>query len=301
MRIAVEAMAVAVVAGLLTMLAPAVPLAASLYRCTGANGEIAFTSSKSGYRNCRAVQVPQPPALSQPDAQPGRHEGPSSPRLEFRSAPAGAEPSVPTATAAPDRTTRGAVYRYVKDGVTHYTNRRPVGVRASVVFTYIESCFACAVRPGLDFHSVALNREAFAEEIEAAATRHGVDPALVRAIVHAESAFDPNALSNKGAQGLMQLMPATAERFGVSDAFTPAQNIDGGTRYLAWLLKRFDGDSRLAAAGYNAGEGSVDRYGGVPPFEETQRFVERVAILRSRYGAAAGPASAASTVSAGAN
>jgi hypothetical protein len=294
-------MAAGIAAGLLAWLVPAAPLAAALYRCTGANGEIAFTSSKAGYRNCRSVHVPQPPAAAGPAKPPAAAGSESSPRVEFRSAPAGTEPSPPAATAGPERTTRGAVYRYVKDGVTHYTNRRPVGVRASVVFTYIESCFACAVRPGLDFHSVVLNREAFVDEINAAAERHGIDPALVRAIVHAESAFDPNALSNKGAQGLMQLMPATAERFGVSDAFTPAQNIDGGTRYLAWLLKRFDGDPRLAAAGYNAGEGSVDRYGGVPPFEETQRFVERVAILHARYGAAAAGASAVSTASAGAN
>jgi soluble lytic murein transglycosylase-like protein len=111
--------------------------------------------------------------------------------------------------------------------------------------------------------------------------------------VHAESAFNPNALSRVGAQGLMQLMPATAERFGVDDPFAPAQNIEGGTRYLAWLLKRFNGDTRLAAAGYNAGEGAVDRFGGVPPYEETQRFVERVGILHQRYGASLGVAAGA--------
>jgi soluble lytic murein transglycosylase-like protein len=101
--------------------------------------------------------------------------------------------------------------------------------------------------------------------------------------MHAESAFRPNVVSHKGAQGLMQLIPATAERFGVSDAFDPSQNIDGGARYLAWLLKRFDGDIQLAAAGYNAGEGAVDRFKGVPPYEETQRYVERVGILLQRY------------------
>ena len=268
-------------AGLL-LAAPSPGHAASLYRCTGPSGEIAFTSSRAGYRNCRAIHVPAP--APGPAQAPAASAPAPEPKVEFRSAPAGAEPALPGAASKPDRTTRGAVYRYVKDGVTHYTNRRPAGVKAAVVFTYIESCFACAVRPGLDFHSVRLNRDAFADEIAAAAARHGVDPAFVRAVVHAESAFDPNALSNKGAQGLMQLMPATAERFGVSDPFTPAQNIEGGTRYLAWLLKRFNGDTRLAAAGYNSGEGNVDRYGGVPPFEETQRFVERVGILHGRYG-----------------
>ena len=87
-----------------------------------------------------------------------------------------------------------------------------------------------------------------------------MDEAIVRAIIHAESAYNPNALSRVGAQGLMQLMPATARRFGVGDAFDASQNISGGVQYLAWLLKRFNGDLTLAAAGYNAGEGAVDKY-----------------------------------------
>ena len=81
----------------------------------------------------------------------------------------------------------------------------------------------------------------------------------------------------------MQLMPATAERFGVSDAFDASQNIRGGVKYLAWLLKRFNGNVTLAAAGYNAGEGAVDKYDGVPPYKETQRYVERVGVLADRY------------------
>jgi soluble lytic murein transglycosylase-like protein len=81
----------------------------------------------------------------------------------------------------------------------------------------------------------------------------------------------------------MQLMPATAERFGVSDAFDATQNIRGGVKYLAWLLKRFDGNVTLAAAGYNAGEGAVDKYNGVPPYKETQRYVQRVGVLADRY------------------
>jgi soluble lytic murein transglycosylase-like protein len=110
-----------------------------------------------------------------------------------------------------------------------------------------------------------------------------VDEAVVRAIIHAESAFNPNALSRVGAQGLMQLMPATARRFGVGNAFDASQNIAGGVQYLAWLLKRFKGDVALAAAGYNAGEGAVDKYKGVPPYAETQRYVQRVAVLAERY------------------
>ena len=105
----------------------------------------------------------------------------------------------------------------------------------------------------------------------------------MRAIMHAESAFNPNALSRAGAQGLMQLMPATARRFGVANAYDPTQNIHGGVEYLAWLLKRYNNDLVLAAAGYNAGEGAVDRHKGVPPYSETQRYVQRVAVLAERY------------------
>lgn len=134
----------------------------------------------------------------------------------------------------------------------------------------------------------ALRPPAFGPEVDSAASKYGIDAAFVRAVIHAESAFNPNAVSVKGASGLMQLMPATAERFGVRNAFEPVQNIDGGTRYLAWLLKRFHGDTRLAAAAYNAGEGTVDRYDGVPPFEETQHYVERVDALITLYTPALG-------------
>lgn len=183
------------------------------------------------------------------------------------------------------RISRGAVYTYVKDGVTHYTNVRPQNAGSAVrtLFTYVEACYACGALPGVNFSNVRLNTVAYADEIRAAAAHFDVDEALVRAIVHAESAFNPNALSHKGAQGLMQLIPATAERFGVTDAFDPAQNIRGGVQYLAWLLNRFDDNVTLAAAGYNAGEGNVDRYGGVPPFNETQLYVGRVATLHARY------------------
>jgi soluble lytic murein transglycosylase-like protein len=116
----------------------------------------------------------------------------------------------------------------------------------------------------------------YAETIRRAAQRHGVDPVLLAAMAKVESGFDPRAVSHKGAQGLLQLMPDTARRFGVSDSFDPDQNLNGGARYLDWLLTRFSGDERLALAGYNAGEGAVDRYKGIPPFPETQKYVGRV-------------------------
>jgi soluble lytic murein transglycosylase-like protein len=277
-------------------------LAGTLYRCVGKQGEVAFTSSRAGYSQCSVMRSYEesPPAAA--PAAAAAERGGASPRVEFRTAPGD---GTPTAVAGADqaKVTSGAVFRYRKDGVTHYTNRRPAGQAAEIVFSYVENCFACTASPGVDFGNVALNTTAYAAEVAAAAAEFGIDAALVRAIIHAESAFRPNALSKKGAQGLMQLMPATAERFGVTDAFAVEQNIRGGTRYLAWLLKRFDGDVRLAAAGYNAGEGAVDRFSGVPPYSETRHYVERVGILHERYrtalatlaavGPAAGPAGAA--------
>jgi soluble lytic murein transglycosylase-like protein len=114
--------------------------------------------------------------------------------------------------------------------------------------------------------------------IRDAALRHGLPPTLVRAVTRVESDFDPREVSAKGARGLMQVMPATGERFGVTPdrLFEPAPNIAAGTAYLAWLLDRYRGDLDLALAAYNAGEGAVDRYGGIPPFRETQTYVRRV-------------------------
>lgn len=158
----------------------------------------------------------------------------------------------------------------------------PAPVR-TIAYSYIETCYACGVRPGVSFATVRLNTVSYQAEISAAAREFGVEEAIVRAIIHAESAFNPTALSHAGAQGLMQLMPATARRFGVTDSYDASQNIRGGVQYLAWLLKRFNGNLTLAAAGYNAGEGAVDRHKGVPPYSETQRYVQRVGVLAERY------------------
>lgn len=104
----------------------------------------------------------------------------------------------------------------------------------------------------------------------------GVDPRFIHAVIRQESRYQKKALSHAGAQGYMQLMPATAKRFGCDDPHDPAANIKAGTKYLAWLLKRFDGDVTLALAGYNAGEGAVDKYKGVPPYNETQNYVRKI-------------------------
>ncbi len=118
----------------------------------------------------------------------------------------------------------------------------------------------------------------FGEEIFRAAQRHSINPELVAAIVRTESAFDPRAVSDKGAVGLMQLMPSTARRFGLEMdwVFDPQRNLDAGVRYLRWLVDRFEGDLSLALAGYNAGESTVERYRGVPPYRETREYIWRV-------------------------
>jgi hypothetical protein len=109
-----------------------------------------------------------------------------------------------------------------------------------------------------------------------AGEREGVDPRFIHAVIQQESNYDPKALSPAGARGLMQLMPGTAKRFDCNDTKDEACNVEAGTKYLAWLLKRFNGDVKLVLAGYNAGEGAVDKYQGVPPYPETQNYVNKI-------------------------
>ena len=297
---------------LLVYMFVAAPAAAgTVYRCVGADGIPNYTTKRASNAVCKvvarsseqprispfspqktpAVALASTPATAAPAA--GAPSGVSAnpdKKVVFQSAPAGA--SVLSAKQAAGATVlRGAVYRYMRDGVVHYTNVRPRGAaHAKMLFTYVETCFACAPLPGVNFGSIALNTVAFSNEIRSAALAYGVEEAVVRAIIHAESSYRPNAISHAGAQGLMQLIPATATRFGVADPFDPGQNIQGGVKYLAWLMKRYSSNLTLVAAAYNAGEGAVDRNGGVPPYSETQRYVQRVGQLADRYRTAlAGP------------
>jgi membrane-bound lytic murein transglycosylase B len=244
------------------MLLAAPAAAGTVYRCASADGTSSFSSERVAGADCTVVSSFKPSTTVAVNDTTGS-AGSNTPR----------------------RVT-GQVYSYVKDGVRHYTSNRPRGqvdTLRTISYSYIETCYACSKRSSVNFGTVRLNTSAYGEEIAAASKKYGVDEAVVRAIIHAESAFNPKALSRAGAQGLMQLMPATASRFGVGDAYDARQNISGGVQYLAWLLKRFDGDLTLAAAGYNAGEGAVDKYKGVPPYAETKRYVERVGVLAARY------------------
>ncbi|QSX33801.1 lytic transglycosylase domain-containing protein [Shewanella avicenniae] len=173
------------------------------------------------------------------------------------------------------------VFRYKNaKGVVVFSDQQPENQPFEVL---LYDCYACNPDSTVDWQHTPLFTEPYQQEINLAAAQHKLDPALIRAVIHAESAFNPAARSKTGAVGLMQLMPETAKSVGVSNRYNPQDNIDGGSRYLAKLLQRFNGNIQLACAAYNAGPTLVSQLGAVPDYPETQSYVKRVQILLQRY------------------
>jgi Transglycosylase SLT domain len=149
----------------------------------------------------------------------------------------------------------------------------------ATIYLPAESSFTGRYRPAM-----SIDRDGAEKLVREAAERHHVDPALVRAVIETESNWNPRAYSHKGAGGLMQLIPTTAQRYGAYDVFNPQQNIDAGVKHLKWLLERYNGNLDLALAAYNAGEGAVDRAHGIPAFRETRNYVQKVQDAYFRPG-----------------
>lgn len=180
------------------------------------------------------------------------------------------------------------VFRYVdKDGVLHFTNvpTLPNQVKTPTMPPYaanlVNKMRSSSPRPFYPYRSLVpacnlVNHSLYDPHIRFSCQRYGLDHRLVKALIRTESAFDPGALSPKGAMGLMQLMPGTSRDMGVMNPFDPVENIDGGVRYLRFLMDRFNNNLSLALAAYNAGPEAVQKHGGIPPFEETRNYVQKV-------------------------
>lgn len=172
------------------------------------------------------------------------------------------------------------IYKYVDDeGVVHFTDA-PTDKRFKIFMRDLK-------KDKLLRRSFSLagcrNPAEFEPIINECALKYGVDKSLVKAVIHAESGYNPSAVSPKGAQGLMQLMPKTAQGLKVNNSLDPAQNIHGGVRYLRFLLDTFKGDETLALAAYNSGLGKVAKYGGIPPYAETRNYVTKVLNYKKNY------------------
>jgi hypothetical protein len=173
------------------------------------------------------------------------------------------------------------IYKFVdSDGVMHFTDA-PTDRRFKIFMRDLKK--DKKLRTNFKLGGLCRNPDEFEPIVASVASEYGVDKNLVKAVIHAESGFNPNAVSPKGAQGLMQLMPKTAQGLNVPNNFDPKDNIRGGVRYLRFLLDTFKGDVTLALAAYNAGMSRVNQYGGVPPYEETRNYISRVLSYQKSY------------------
>ncbi|MBL4659977.1 MAG: lytic transglycosylase domain-containing protein [Alcanivoracaceae bacterium] len=174
------------------------------------------------------------------------------------------------------------VYKHIdKDGIIHYSSKKPEVTNYRIINI---RCPECAWKSKINWYNTPLVKNKFEKEIQAAATKWTVEPSLIKAIIHAESSFKADNQSSAGAQGLMQLMPATQKTYSVTNPFDPSQNIQAGTAYLKHLLNTYDNNLRLSLAAYNAGETAVKKYNNnVPPYRETENYIKRVKILQKRY------------------
>jgi soluble lytic murein transglycosylase-like protein len=177
---------------------------------------------------------------------------------------------------------RADIYRYEDDeGIVHFTDA-PTDRRFKVFMRDLKK--DKQLRTKLQLAS-SVNPAEYDQIIASCATKYGVNPCLIKAVIHAESGYNPNAVSSKGASGLMQLMPGTAKSLKVSNSFDPKDNVEGGVKYLRFLLDTFRGDVPLAVAAYNAGLNKVAKYGGIPPYSETRTYVNRVLSYMQSYQA----------------
>lgn len=215
-----------------------------------------------------AVESPAPPAPHKPPMGP-------APAAALPAAPPAEAPKAPAEEPAPEKAPEVAKAEPAPAAAVQKPKPQPR-------------------RPSLDFdETLGIPPSPYGKLIYEVAVRHSVNPHLVAAVIHVESAFNPRAISRKGACGLMQLLPETARRFGLKkkkEIFDPAKNLEAGVKYLKWLTRRFDGDVQRVLAAYNAGEGAVDRFGGIPPYRETRNYVQKIFGLLGFTVAAAEPA-----------
>ncbi len=177
---------------------------------------------------------------------------------------------------------RADIYRYEDDeGIVHFTDA-PTDRRFKVFMRDLKKDLKLRTKMQLPR---SVNPAEYDQIIASCATKYGVNPCLIKAVIHAESGYNPNAVSRKGASGLMQLMPGTARSLKVSNSFDPKDNVEGGVKYLRFLLDTFRGDVSLAVAAYNAGLNKVAKYGGIPPYNETRTYVNRVLSYMQSYQA----------------